>query len=219
MADGDQSNRVALTERATSSSYARVRRLFVREFSITEGVILLMSSILLSALLGSVRQILLNARFGTGIEANAYYAAFRLPDGLFALIAGGALSSAMIPILLSTEREDGPAEWGRLVNLVLTSLMATLVVVVVCGEIFAPAFVHHLLAPGFDAETSQLTITLTRIMLVQPLILAGRQRGRGGTQQSQSILAHLDLVRQSQYLPDRGDLGHLAVPTTGDLLA
>jgi len=170
--EDDQPNQVALTERAARSSYARVRRLLTREFSITEGVIVLMSSILLSALLGSVRQILLNARFGTGTEANAYYAAFRLPDGLFAMIAGGALSSAMIPILLSTEREDGPADWGRLVNLVLTSLMAVLVVVVVCGEIFAPAFVHHLLAPGFDAATSQLTITLTRIMLLQPLILA-----------------------------------------------
>ncbi|HVB63804.1 MAG TPA: lipid II flippase MurJ, partial [Nitrolancea sp.] len=104
MTEDDQPNQVALTERAARSSYARVRRLLTREFSITEGVIVLMSSILLSALLGSVRQILLNARFGTGTEANAYYAAFRLPDGLFAMIAGGALSSAMIPILLSTER-------------------------------------------------------------------------------------------------------------------
>ena len=144
----------------------------MREFSITEGVILLMASILFSAVLGSVRQILLNARFGTGIEANAYYAAFRLPDTLFALIAGGALSSAMIPILLSTEREEGHAAWATLVNLVFTSLMVVLIFIVGCGEVFAPFFVHHLLAPGFDAETSRLTITLTRIMLLQPLILA-----------------------------------------------
>ncbi len=151
---------------------SRIRRLFVREFSIPEATILLMSSFLFSAVLGSVRQILLNARFGTGPEANAYYAAFRLPDALFSLIAGGALSSAMIPILLSTEREDGREEWQRLTNLVLTSLFATLAFVVTAGEIFAPGFVHHLLAPGFDAQTSDLTITLSRIMLAQPLILA-----------------------------------------------
>jgi putative peptidoglycan lipid II flippase len=158
--------------RPEQAGHSRVRRLLVREFSITEGVVLLMASIVFSALLGSVRQVLLNAQFGTGMAANAYYAAFRLPDGLFALIAGGALSSAMIPILLSIEREDGPADWARLVNLVFTSLMVVLIVIVALGEIFAPAFVHHLLAPGFDAETSQLTIRLTRIMLLQPLILA-----------------------------------------------
>jgi putative peptidoglycan lipid II flippase len=151
---------------------SRIRRLFVREFSIPEATLLLMSSFLLSALLGSVRQILLNAMFGTGKEANAYYAAFRLPDALFALIAGGALSSAMIPILLSTEREDGREDWQHLANVVLTSLFAALTVIVAAGEIFAPAFVQHLLAPGFDAPTSDLTITLTRIMLAQPLILA-----------------------------------------------
>lgn len=150
----------------------RLRRLFVREFSIPEATVLLMSSFLFSAVLGSLRQALLNTLFGTGVAANAYYAAFRLPDALFSLIAGGALSSAMIPILLSTEREDGREEWQRLANLVLTSLFASLVIVVAAGEIFAPGFVHHILAPGFDSQTSELTIRLTRIMLAQPLILA-----------------------------------------------
>ncbi len=149
-----------------------LRQLLIREFSIPEASILIMAAFLFSAVLGSVRQMLLNAIFGTGVAANAYYASFRLPDALFSLIAGGALSSAMIPILLSTEREDGREEWERLANLVLTSLVAALVVVVVAGEIFAPQFVRDILAPGFDRQTSQLTITLSRVMLAQPLILA-----------------------------------------------
>ena len=152
---------------------SRLRRLFVREYTIPEATILLMAAFLFSAALGSVRQIFLNALFGTGEAANAYYAAFRLPDALFSLIAGGALSSAMIPILLSTEREDGRDEWEYLFNLVLTGLFVALVIVVALGEIFTPTFVHYILAPGFDAETTHLTVTLTRIMLAQPLILAG----------------------------------------------
>jgi putative peptidoglycan lipid II flippase len=40
------------------------------------------------------------------------------------------------------------------------------------GELFAPAFVANVLAPGFDAQTSRLTASLTRVMLLQPLILA-----------------------------------------------
>jgi putative peptidoglycan lipid II flippase len=131
-----------------------------------------MASFFTSALLGAVRQILFNAQFGVGTDANAYYAAFRLPDTLFSLIAGGALSSAMIPVLLTTVREDGEAAGWRLVNVVLTTLLAFFSVVVLVAELFTPAFIQRILAPGFDVETSALTVTLTRIMLVQPLILA-----------------------------------------------
>src|SRR5687767_984801 len=69
--------------------------LLTREFSIPQAAVLLMASFFLSAGLGAVRQVLFNAEFGAGQEASAYYAAFRLPDLLYSLIAGGALSSAM----------------------------------------------------------------------------------------------------------------------------
>lgn len=148
------------------------RGLLTREFSVAEASFILMVSFFLSALLGAIRQILFNAQFGVGLEANAYYAAFRLPDTLFSLIAGGALSSAMIPVLLTAVREDGEAAGARLIQLVLTTLLIFFALVVLAVEFFTPTFVNRLLAPGFDAATSQLTITLTRIMLVQPLILA-----------------------------------------------
>jgi putative peptidoglycan lipid II flippase len=150
----------------------RLRGLLSREFSIGEASVLLMASFLLSALLGAVRQVLFNADFGAGSEASAYYAAFRLPDTLFSLIAGGALSSAMIPVLLTTTREDGEEGAARLVNLVLSTLLAAFAVVVCLGELLAPQFVQHVLAPGFDHHTSRLATNLTRLMLIQPLILA-----------------------------------------------
>ncbi|MBI3973923.1 MAG: murein biosynthesis integral membrane protein MurJ [Chloroflexi bacterium] len=146
--------------------------LLTRELTIAEAAFVLMASFFLSALLGAVRQVLFNAQFGAGTEANAYYAAFRLPDTLFSLIAGGALSSAMIPVLLSTTRDEGEQAGWRLVNLVLTTLLAVFALVVLLGEVFTPIFIIELLAPGFDAETSRLTVTLTRIMLIQPVILA-----------------------------------------------
>jgi len=150
----------------------RPRGLLTREFSIAEASVILMASFLFSALLGAVRQVLFNAEFGAGSEASAYYAAFRLPDTLFSLIAGGALSSAMIPVLLSTSREEGEDAAWRLTNLVLTALLAVFALVVIIGELLAPFFVEGLLAPGFDAETSELATRLTRVMLAQPLILA-----------------------------------------------
>lgn len=146
--------------------------LLTREFSAAEASLILMVSFFLSAALGAVRQVLFNAQFGVGPEASAYYAAFRLPDTLFSLIAGGALSSAMIPILLGAVQHEGPQAGARFVNLVLSFLLAVFALIVLAGEMFAPAFVGSLLAPGFDAPTQQLTVTLTRIMLAQPLILA-----------------------------------------------
>jgi putative peptidoglycan lipid II flippase len=141
--------------------------LLTRELTIAEATFVLMASFLTSAVLGAVRQVLFNAQFGAGMEANAYYAAFRLPDTLFSLIAGGALSSAMIPVLLSASKEEGERAGWRLTSLVLTVLLAVFAGVVVIGEIFAPFFVNNILAPGFDAETSRLTVALTRIMLIQ----------------------------------------------------
>ncbi|MCB0189217.1 MAG: hypothetical protein KDE31_33335, partial [Caldilineaceae bacterium] len=79
-------------------------KIFAYEFSITEGSAILIASFFASAVLGALRQVLFNAQFGVGVEANAYYAAFRLPDTLFSLIAGGTLSSAMIPVLIGTMR-------------------------------------------------------------------------------------------------------------------
>jgi len=146
--------------------------LYTREFTIAEASFILMVAFFLSAALGAIRQILFNAEFGVGLEANAYYAAFRLPDTLFSLIAGGALSSAMIPVLLNTHREEGEAAGWQLVSLVSTTLLAFFALLVLVVELFTPGFVHQLLAPGFDAPTTQLTVTLTRIMLLQPLVLA-----------------------------------------------
>jgi putative peptidoglycan lipid II flippase len=148
-----------------------LKNLLTREYSVSEASFILMVSFFLSAALGAVRQILFNAQFGVSQQANAYYAAFRLPDTLFSLIAGGALSSAMIPVLLNARQKEGEAAGWRLISAVLTSLLMVFVGIILAVEVFTPALVTKVLAPGFDAPTSALTATLTRIMLIQPIIL------------------------------------------------
>jgi putative peptidoglycan lipid II flippase len=148
-----------------------LKNLLTREYSVGEASFILMASFFLSAALGAVRQVLFNAQFGVSPEANAYYAAFRLPDTLFSLIAGGALSSAMIPVLLNARQKDGEAAGWRLISVVLTALLSVFALLILAVELFTPALVTRVLAPGFDAGTSDLTVTLTRIMLIQPMIL------------------------------------------------
>jgi len=157
--------------RLTAPKNLSLKGLLTREFSIGEASFILMAAFFLSAALGSVRQVLFNAQFGVSSAANAYYAAFRLPDTLFSLIAGGALSSAMIPVLLNAKQKDGEAAGWRLVGAILTLLLGIFILLILGIEIITPTLVTRVLAPGFDAPTSALTIKLTRIMLIQPLIL------------------------------------------------
>ena len=162
----------SLRFRFSLSSFRLGRAISERRFSIAEAAVLLMAAYIASRGLGVIRQSIFNAIFGAGPDANAYYAAFRLPDFLFNLIAGGALSNALIPVFVSYDRDHGRRAAWRLISLVFNVMLAALVVVLLAGEFLAPDFVNHILVPGYPAAERALTTSLTRIMLVQPLILA-----------------------------------------------
>lgn len=143
----------------------------VRRFSITEAAFLLMLAFLTSRGLGVARQMLFNVLFGTGPAANAYYAAAYLPETLFDLVAGGALTHAFLPVFLSHEKAHGQGEAWRLTSLVFNVMLVLLVLLVLLGELLAPAFVHHWLVPGYSPAEQALTTDLTRVLLLQPLLL------------------------------------------------
>jgi putative peptidoglycan lipid II flippase len=153
------------------TSFRLGRDLATRRFSLTEAAFLLILAYLTSKGLGVIRQMLFNALFGTGPQATAYYAAFTLPDTLFNLIAGGAFTYAFMPVFLSYEKEHGQKEVWRLASLVLNVLLVSLTLLVLVAEWFTPAFVNTLLVPGLPPTERTLTSTLTRIMLLHPLIL------------------------------------------------
>src|SRR5262245_976169 len=58
---------------------------------------LVMVFFVLSRVTGLLREVTIGNQFGTSAEYDAYLAAFRMPDILFQLVAGGALGSAFIP--------------------------------------------------------------------------------------------------------------------------
>jgi putative peptidoglycan lipid II flippase len=95
----------------------------------------------------------------------------RLPDTLFNLIAGGALTYALIPVFSSYEKENRQAEAWRLISLVFNVMLVILTIFILVAEFLAPTFVARLLVPGYSPSDQALVTTLTRILLVQPLIL------------------------------------------------
>jgi putative peptidoglycan lipid II flippase len=131
---------------------------------------LLTVAYLANGLLALLRQILIYATFGTSRELDAYWAAFRIPDLLFTLLAGGALISAFLPVFTThLARGQEEAAW-RLAGAVLTSVALVVSGLSVLAGLLAPTLVRLLLAPGVPPAQQQLTASLMRVMLITPTV-------------------------------------------------
>ena len=125
---------------------------------------LLAGSVLVSRVLGYVREVVLASMLGAGAEVDAYRAGFQLSDLLNHFIAGGALSITLIPLYARRLAEEGEAGAERLFAKVLGT-MGTLVVTATLGLWWwAPELVAFQF-PDFAPETLELTTRLTRIVL------------------------------------------------------
>ncbi|HWP64027.1 MAG TPA: murein biosynthesis integral membrane protein MurJ [Candidatus Binatia bacterium] len=126
---------------------------------------------LASRLLGWVRLAVIGAAVGSARDLDAFFAAFRIPDLLFQLVAAGALSSALVPIVAALDaRGERRRAWR--VALTLAALLATALVVLGIGAVLAAPVLVPLITPGFDADGWARTVELTRIMVAAPLFLA-----------------------------------------------
>lgn len=126
------------------------------------GVVMLAT--LLSRALGMVRDIVVAHMLGTSIEASALTAAFKVPDLLMYLVAGGALSSTFIPVFKEYIHHDKEKQAWQTFSVVATVTVVLATVFVVLGEIFAPWLVR-VLNYGYDAQQVAMTVPLTRIVL------------------------------------------------------
>ena len=130
------------------------------------------SAFLVSRVLGWVRLIVIANAFGLTAELDAFYAAFRIPDLMYQLVAAGALSSALIPVIAQIRASDTMDRVWRVVSTVVTLMTAALAVMAAILFVAADTLVPAFVTPGFDAATSARTVELTRVMLLAPIFLA-----------------------------------------------
>ena len=128
--------------------------LFAKQHSVLSAATLIMFMIILSRILGLVRQRVL-AHYFVPDDLSLFFAAFRLPDTIFEVLVFGTFASAFIPVFSKSLRQSKEgawklagliANWGGICFLVLASLVI--------------AFAHPLyriITPGFD-PTGQNTI-------------------------------------------------------------
>ena len=118
------------------------------------------------------RQVLIARYFGLNPVLDAYNTANNLPDLLFALISGGALAMAFIPVLSETLNRDGRAAAWRLFSLVVN---LAFVVTAAGAALLAlnPLFLVRLVvAPGFAPPQQALVAELMRLNLIATLLFS-----------------------------------------------
>ena len=144
--------------------------------SVPVGRVLVTASLILtgaalaSRILGWIRLLVIGSQFGASSELDAYFAAFRIPDAIFQLVVAGALSAALIPVFSSYRARADETEAWKLASSVINLVLIALIVISAFMAIFAPVFVP-IVAPGFDEPTTELTVRLTQIMLVSPVLI------------------------------------------------
>lgn len=121
------------------------------------------TGILLSRVVGLVRQRVFAHYFGTSLAADAFAAAMRIPNVLQNLFGEGVLSASFIPVYASLLARGEEEEAGKLAGAVGSLLALIVSALVLIGVLLTPVLIA-LIAPGFDGATRELTVQLVRIM-------------------------------------------------------
>lgn len=145
---------------------ARALRLFRPSHQHTEfsATLLLMTAVMLSRVIGYVREAYIAYAFGAGGVVDAYVAAFTLPDWLNYVVAGGTASITFISIYTRFLAQGREGEAQKTFSVIVTVMTSVLLIGVGVAEIFTPQ-VEGWIFHGFTPEKLKLCVSLTRILL------------------------------------------------------
>jgi putative peptidoglycan lipid II flippase len=146
-----------------------VNHLFRKQNSVLSAAAILMVTVLISRLLGLLRDRFLAGYFfaGNAWQLDVYFAAFRLPDMVFQLLVVGALAAAFIPVFTDYLSKNKREAWHVASTVISLGLVAFLFL---AGAIFflAGSF-SRIIAPTFNASELQLMTVITRWLLLAQL--------------------------------------------------
>ncbi|MCD4687181.1 MAG: murein biosynthesis integral membrane protein MurJ [Anaerolineae bacterium] len=124
-----------------------------------------------SRVLGLVREIILSHLFGAGIAVDAFNLAIIVPRGLYDLLIGGHVNSALVPVLSEYAARENRRDLWDLVNALLGIVVVTLSALVLLLEIFAPQIIRLVAADDATPEviaqaTDMLRVTAPALMFL-----------------------------------------------------
>jgi putative peptidoglycan lipid II flippase len=125
---------------------------------------------ILSVLLGILRDRLLATHVGVGEVLDIYNAAFRLPDFLYAMSLAFVTAGTVVPFL-TVENKSGNIVDARHKLSSISLFFASFSGLVALFIIFTIQFYARLIVPGFTEEQLEIFIAVTRILMLQPILL------------------------------------------------
>ena len=145
---------------------ARWLRLFrpSHQHTAFSATVLLMTAMVLSRIVGYLREAYTAWAFGAGPTTDAYIAAFQIPDFLAYLVAGGTISITFVSIYTRFLAEKREEDAQRTFSVIITVMTLVLGTGVILAEIFAPQ-ITRLMFHNFKPEQLDLCVHLTRILL------------------------------------------------------
>src|SRR2546422_2722752 len=139
--------------------------------SIARASAIMIVTLVASRILGWLRLSVIGAHFGETPELDAFWAAFKIPDAIFGLVVAGALASAFIPVFTSYLAREREQEAWHVASSVMNAVLLLLVGFSVVMWIAAPYVVPTFVAPFRDPKQIELTVDLTRLMLLSPIFM------------------------------------------------
>jgi putative peptidoglycan lipid II flippase len=124
---------------------------------------------LLSQVFALIRDRLLASTFGAGLELDMYYAAFRIPDIIFVILGVVVAMSVLVPKII--EKQNNELELSRYFNSVFSFLCIFSLILFILAWFLTPYFLK-LIVPNIFESNSDKIINMTRILLLQPLLLS-----------------------------------------------
>lgn len=120
------------------------------------------AGILISRIVGLIRQRIFAHYFGSSAEGDAFSAAFRIPNFLQNVFGEGALSASFIPVYAKLLAREDEEQAGRVANAVFGILALVTAIIVLLGVLATP-YIVTAIAAGFEPERRELTIRLVRV--------------------------------------------------------
>ncbi len=122
-----------------------------------------------SHLLALLRDRSLAYFFGAGDTLDIYYAAFRVPDFIFITVASIVSISVLIPFLAEKDKQ-GNGAMREFIDSIFTTFFLFIIAISGIVFIFTPLIIEWVF-PGFTGENLKQVISLTRILLLSPILL------------------------------------------------
>ncbi|MBI4994424.1 murein biosynthesis integral membrane protein MurJ [Candidatus Peregrinibacteria bacterium] len=148
----------------------KLKNLFFRREKFASGAAILTITTFLSYLTGLLRDRIFARTFGAGRELDLYNTSFIVPDIMFNILIAGAFSAAFIPVFTGLLATGEKEKANKLANTTLNSAVLAILAVGVLAAIFMPVLAKFI-APGFNEIERGTLVSLSRLMLISPVIM------------------------------------------------